>query len=90
MTVNNRYRKSLLLACLLFLTSIAFSQDIAFKNANFKEDKQGLKLAKESIAIADEMRDEGIEKILLMQDANIIFTQAIFNYKKAQNFNSNK
>jgi len=89
MTVNNRYRKSLLLACLLFLTSIAFSQDIAFKNANFKEDKQGLKLAKESIAIADEMRDEGIEKILLMQDANIIFTQAIFNYKKAQNFNSN-
>ena len=58
MTVNNRYRKSLLLACLLFVTSIAFSQDIAFKNANFKEDKQGLKLAKESIAIADEMREQ--------------------------------
>jgi outer membrane protein OmpA-like peptidoglycan-associated protein/tetratricopeptide (TPR) repeat protein len=89
MTVNNRYRKSLLLACLLFVTSIAFSQDIAFKNANFKEDKQGLKLAKESMAIADEMREQGIEKILLMQDANIVFSQAIFHYNKAQAFNPN-
>jgi len=87
--VNNRYRKTFLLTGLLFLTSIAFSQDVAFKNANFKEDKQGLKLAKESIDIADEMRDEGIEKILLMQDANIIFSKAIFNYNKAQRFNPN-
>ena len=89
MIVNNRYRKSLILAFLLFLTSIAFSQDIVFKNSNFKEDKQGLKLAKVSIAIADKIRDNGIQKILGMQDANVIFSQAIFNYYKAQSFNPN-
>ncbi len=89
MTVNNRYRKTFLLACLLFLANIAFSQDVSFKNANFKNDKQGLKSAKESIDIADEFRDDAIEKILAMQEAGVIFNQAIYSYNKAQNFNPN-
>ena len=46
-------------------------------------------MAKENIAIADEMRDEGIDKILAMQEANILFIQAIFHYQKAQDFNPN-
>ncbi len=89
MIVNNRCRKNLLLSCLLALSSIVFPQDIDFKNSNFKKDKKGLKLAKESILLADEMRENGIERILEMQDANIIFSKAIFNYNKAQSFNPN-
>ena len=89
MIVNSRCIEKLLLACFFFLTSSVFSQDIAFKNSNFKEDKQGLKLAKESISSGDEIREKGIEKILTMQDANIIFGEAIFNYNKAQSFNPN-
>ncbi len=77
------------MACFFLLTSSVFSQDIAFKNSNFKEDKQGLKLAKESISSGDEIREGGIEKILAMQDANIIFGEAIFYYQKAQDFNQN-
>ena len=55
MIVNNRYIKNLFLVCFFTLSSIAFPQDIAFKNSNFKKDKQGLKLAKASISIADEI-----------------------------------
>jgi outer membrane protein OmpA-like peptidoglycan-associated protein/tetratricopeptide (TPR) repeat protein len=89
MIVNSKWVKNLFLFSFCLIASIAFGQDIAFKNTNFKEDKPGLKLAKESIAIADELRGNGVEKILLMQDADIIFSQAIFNYNKAQSFNPN-
>ncbi|MDC0249730.1 OmpA family protein [Flavobacteriales bacterium] len=89
MIVNNKYKINVILACFIFLSGIVFSQDIEFKNSNFKNDKKGLKLAKESISIADEMREYGIERILEMQDANIIFRKAIFYYNKAQSFNSN-
>ena len=37
----------------------------------------------------DEMRDEGIDKILSMQEDNTLFMQAIFHYQKAQDFNPN-
>jgi outer membrane protein OmpA-like peptidoglycan-associated protein len=89
MIVNNRYRKNWLVICLLFVSSIVFAQDVAFKNSSFKEDKQGLKLAKASMEIADEMRESGIEEILAMQDATLIFSKAIFNYNKAHSFNPN-
>jgi len=87
--VNNINQKNLLLACLFLLTNLVFSQDVEFKNSNFKEDKQGLKLAKENLAIADDFRENGVQKILAMQDATVIFKQAIFKYQKAQNFNPN-
>ena len=89
MIVNSSWSKNLFLVGFWLISSLTFSQDIAFKNSNFKDDKQGLKLAKENIAIADEMRDKGIDKILAMQEANILFIQAIFHYQKAQDFNPN-
>ena len=89
MTVSNRYRKSFILACLVFLSSIAFSQDIDFKSSNFKRDKEGFKLAKQNISIADEIRKNGIERMLEKQDAYIILSQAVFYYNKAQVFNPN-
>ena len=46
-------------------------------------------MAKEYLAIADNFRENGVQKILAMQDARVIFKQAIFNYKKAQDFNPN-
>jgi len=89
MIVSNINKKNLLLACLFLLTNLVFSQDVEFKNSNFKEDKQGLKLAKESLAIADDFRENGVQKILAMKDATVIFKQAIFKYQEAQNFNPN-
>ncbi|HIG32901.1 MAG TPA: hypothetical protein EYQ09_05650 [Flavobacteriales bacterium] len=89
MIVSNINKKNLLLTYLFLLTNLIFSQDIEFKNSNFKEDKQGLKLAKENLAIADDFRENGVQKILAMQDATVIFKKAIFKYQKAQNFNPN-
>ena len=89
MIASNINKKNLLLAYLFLLTNLVFSQDIKFKKSNFKEDKQGLKLAKKNLAIADDFRENGVQKILAMKDAVVIFKQAIFNYQKAQNFNPN-
>ena len=89
MIVNSSWSKKLLIICFWLIVSVTFAQDITFKNSNFKEDKQGLKLAKENITIADEMRDDGIDKILAMQEDNTLFMQAIFHYHKAQDFNPN-
>ena len=87
MTVSNRYRKNLILVVLVFLSSIVSAQDIDFKSTNFKRNKEGLKLAKQNISIADEIREKGIEKMLEKQDAHIILSQAVFYYNKAQDFN---
>ena len=89
MIVNSSWSKNLFLVGFWLIASVTFAQDIAFKSSNFKEDKTGLKLAKENIEIADEMRDEGIVKILAFQEDNLLFIQAIFHYQKAQDFNPN-
>ncbi len=89
MIVSNINRKNLLLVYLCFLTNLTFSQDVGFKNSNFKEDKEGLRLAKENLAIADDLRKDGVQKMLEMQDARVIFQQAILNYQKVQDFNPN-
>ena len=58
MIVNSSWSKNLFLVGFWLISSVTFAQDIAFKNSNFKEDKNGLKLAKKNISIADEMRVE--------------------------------
>ena len=87
MIVNSCCSKILLLVSFLLISKVTFSQDISFKNSNFKEQKQELRLVKENIAIADELRDEGIENILAMKEKSSLFLKAIFYYKIAQDFN---
>ena len=76
---------------LIIVSSIgyAFAQNIEFKNSNFKSDKEGLKLAKENIKFADNFRDNAIIEMLAMHDAEILYSQAVFYYQKAQSFNPN-
>ena len=89
MIVNRILRISLLVVFLLLSYSFVFSQDILFKNSNFKNDKDGLKKAKENISLADDIRDEGIQQVILMNDMDQIFMRAIYYYNKAQLFNPN-
>ena len=89
MIVNSCSFKNLLIIIFCSISSFIFSQDIAFKSSNFKKEKQELRIAKENISIADEMRDNGIENILAMKEDNILFMQALFYYNKAQDFNPN-
>ena len=89
MIVNSQRNLYLLFVSFCLICNVTFSQNIDFKNVNFKQNKQGLKSAKDNISIADNLRDKGIESILAMQDDNSLLIQAIFHYKKAQFFNPN-
>ena len=89
MIVNSSWRIIFFLIYFSLFASVTFAQDIEFKNSNFKQDKDGLKLAKKNISIADEMRDEGIENILTLKEGSGLFIKAIFYYKKALDFNPN-
>ena len=58
--------KNIVTIILMLFTGAIFAQDIAFKKSNFKEDKDGLKLAVESIKNGDEFLQLGNQKVLLM------------------------
>ena len=88
MIVNRMKKISLMLIC-AFSVQFIGAQNIEFKNSNFKSDKEGLKSAKENIKLADEIRDNAIIKMLAIHDVPELFSEAIFYYLKAQDFNSN-
>ena len=72
MIVSNINKKSLLLAYLFLLSNLVFSQNVEFKNANFKEDKEGLKLAKEDLAIADDLRNCCSVQVLVVDTSTFL------------------
>ena len=87
--IVNKIKYIALLVVGIFFSQSNFAQNIEFKNSNFKSDKEGLKLAKENIKFADNFRDNAIIEMLAMHDADLLYSQAIFYYQKAQSFNPN-
>jgi len=85
----NKMKKIALLVVGIFFSQSTFAQNIEFRNSNFKSDKEGLKLAKENIKFADNFRDNAIIEMLAMHDAELLYSQAVFYYQKAQSFNPN-
>jgi len=65
----------------------AQAQEVEFKAANFKEDKEGFKTAMENIGKGDEFREAGNTAFLAVENTETPFEQAIFYYKKAYAFN---
>ena len=82
-------KASILILAISSLTNFLFSQNIEFRNSNFKSDKAGLKIALKNIKIADEFRTQAVLNFLSMQDAYIESESAFYYYNKAQNFNPN-
>ncbi|MGC6428681.1 MAG: OmpA family protein [Flavobacteriales bacterium] len=68
---------------------IVFGQDIEFKKSNFKDNKDGLKLAIENIEKGDEFLEPGNQKVLKMDYAGDEFEKAIEFYQQAYEFNPN-
>jgi len=85
----NKMKNIALLVVGIFFSQSTFAQNIEFRNSNFKSDKEGLKLAKENIKFADNFRDNAIIEMLAMHDAELLYSQAVFYYQKAQSFNPN-
>ena len=87
--IVNKMKNMALLVVGIFFSQSTFAQNIEFRNSNFKSDKEGLKLAKENIKFADNFRDNAIIEMLAMHDAELLYSQAVFYYQKAQSFNPN-
>ncbi len=80
------YIKTLIAFC--FLLS-ANAQNVDFKAANFKDDKDGLKVATDAIKKAEEFYDLGNIAVFDVQPYGLSFKKALMEYQKAQKFNPN-
>lgn len=80
---NTLYTTLLLLAT----TFIGYSQNIDFKAANFKDDKDGLKKATDAIKKGDEFYAIANEAIFQVQSPGLNYALALQEYMVAQKFN---
>jgi outer membrane protein OmpA-like peptidoglycan-associated protein/Tol biopolymer transport system component len=74
------------LSCLTFGGTL-LAQNVDFKAANFKDDKEGLKAAMESIKEGDVHRDAGYLLIVGTKGTVPTMERALFHYEKAYKFN---
>jgi len=65
------------------------AQNIEFKSANFKDDKEGFKNAKEAMDKGDEYYTLGTEAVFAVKSPGLNFKLALVEYSKAQDFNPN-
>lgn len=63
------------------------AQNVEFKSANFKDDKDGLNKAIDNIKLGDEALELGNEAIIAVTDPGDYFEQALFYYLQANDFN---
>lgn len=73
----------------ILLTATAFAQNVEFKSANFKDDKDGLKAATEAIKKGDEYFTLGNEAVFQVKSPGLNYELALIEYNKAQAFNPN-
>lgn len=82
-------KKYLLSAFVAFFSLLSFAQNVEFKAANFKDDKEGLKKAEDAIKKGDEFLTLGNEAVFLVQSPGFNFQKALKEYLIAQKFNPN-
>ena len=73
----------------MFSTIVIFGQDVEFKYANFKDDKEGLKKALDNIKSGNTESEIGNEAVALVKDPGDHFKKALINYLSANKFNPN-
>jgi outer membrane protein OmpA-like peptidoglycan-associated protein/tetratricopeptide (TPR) repeat protein len=84
--IMNKYILTLLTS---FVFSLSFGQNVEFKSANFKDDKEGLKKANEAIKKGDEYFELGNEAIFLVKSPGLNYELALKQFEIAQDFNPN-
>lgn len=80
---------TLITAVATFLCFAVSAQNVEFKSANFKDDKEGFKSAKEAMDKGDEFFALGSEAIFAVKSPGLNFKKALQEYEKAQSFNPN-
>jgi outer membrane protein OmpA-like peptidoglycan-associated protein/tetratricopeptide (TPR) repeat protein len=66
---------------------ISFGQEVEFKSANFKDDKDGFKKAKDEMDIGTELFILGNEAVFMVQDPKLNYKKALKYFEKAYVFN---
>jgi outer membrane protein OmpA-like peptidoglycan-associated protein/tetratricopeptide (TPR) repeat protein len=73
----------------LLFSFFSFSQDIEFKAANFKDDKEGFKAANEAFELGNEQWLLGNAEVFLVRSPELLYMKALKYYDKAYAFNPN-
>lgn len=81
--------KNILIAVIITCSFGVVAQNVEFKGANFKDDKEGLKKAETAIDNGNEFYKIGNEAVFLVQDYGLNYKKALKQYEIAQKFNPN-
>lgn len=81
--------KSIITTVVISLSWAVSAQNVEFKAANFKDDKDGLKTATDAIKKGDEYFTQANEAMFLIQSPGLNYDLALKNYQIAQKFNPN-
>lgn len=81
--------KQLILAIILGVSAPTFAQNVEFKSANFKDDKEGFKKAEAAIEAGDAFYEVANEALFKVQDYGLNYQKALVQYQQAQQFNPN-
>lgn len=82
-------KKISLIFCALFLISYGFSQNVEFKAANFKDQKDAFNQATDAIKLGDESFSLGNEAVFMTKDPGLNYQKALKKYEIAQKLNPN-
>jgi outer membrane protein OmpA-like peptidoglycan-associated protein/tetratricopeptide (TPR) repeat protein len=82
-------KKYILFTLTCLFAFISQAQNVEFKAANFKDDKEGLKKAEEAIKKGDEFLTLGNEAVFQVQSPGLNYQKALKQYMVAQKFNPN-
>jgi outer membrane protein OmpA-like peptidoglycan-associated protein/tetratricopeptide (TPR) repeat protein len=80
-------KKIIISSIAVIFSFLVQAQNVEFKAANFKDDKEGLKKAEDAIKKGDEFLALGNDAIFQVQDPGLNFKKALKEYMVAQKFN---
>lgn len=81
-------KKYSILYLFIVLSYAVFGQNVEFKSANFKEDKEGLKSALDAIKKGDEYFELGNTAVFEVRSPGMNYQLALIEFEKAQKFNA--
>ena len=81
--------KKIFTITLILSAWITQSQDIEFKAANFKDDKEGFKAAEDALKLGTEQYLLGNIELFAVRDAELYYRKALQSFDKAYKFNPN-
>lgn len=81
--------KNYLILLTFCFTLFSFGQDVEFKSANFKDDKDAFKVANEQFELGTEQWELGNAEVFLVRSPELYYMKALEYFEKAYAFNPN-